>query len=70
MSNFKYIVFCLCPLVLFVACHDDSYLGGHFTTDGKGVQAQVTAVSVSEQTPAIAWTQGNIIALTTSYADN
>ena len=33
------------------------------------MQAQVTAVSVSEQTPAIAWTQGDVIALTTSYAD-
>lgn len=56
-------VFCLS------SCKDDSYLGGHFTTDGKGVQAQVTAVSVSEQTPAIAWTQGDVIALTTSYVD-
>ena len=62
-------LYLLC-IVGLAGCKDDSYLGGHFTTDGKGVQAQVTAVSVSEQTPAIAWTQGDIIALTTSYADN
>jgi len=56
-------VFCLS------SCKDDSYLGGHSTTDGKGVQAKVTAVSVSQQTPAIAWKEGDVIALTTSYAD-
>lgn len=60
----------LCPLVLFVACNDDSYLGGHSTTEGAGVQAKVTAVSVSEQTPAITWSEGDCIALTTSYADS
>ena len=65
----KISLYLLC-IVGLAACKDDSYLGGHFTTDGKGVQAQVTAVSVSEQTPAIAWTQGDVIALTTSYADN
>jgi len=51
------------------SCRDDAYLGGHFTTDGQGVQARVTAVSVSEQSPAIAWSDGAQIALTTSYAD-
>ena len=71
MSNIKFqIVFCLLSFVFCLSsCQDDSYLGGHFTTEGQGTQAKVTAVSVSEQTPAIAWSEGDVIALTTSYAD-
>ena len=68
MSNIKCQIIILC-LIGITSCHDDAYLGGHFTTDGQGVQARVTAVSVSEQSPAIAWSEGAQIALTTSYAD-
>ena len=67
MKRISLYVLCLIGMA---SCQDDSYLGGHYTTDGQGVQANVTAVSASEQTPAIAWTEGDLIALTTSYEDS
>jgi hypothetical protein len=63
-------VFCiLCSVLLLAGCNHDDYLGGHYTTEGQGVQARIQAVSATEHTNPIVWTEGSQIAVTASYLD-
>ena len=71
ISNIKYQIsnLVLCSVLLLAGCKQDDYLGGHFTTDGQGVQARIHAVSATEHTNPIVWTEGSQIAVTASYQD-
>ena len=71
MTNYKLKIFCLlASVLLFTGCKQDDYLGGHFTTDGQGVQARIFAVSATEHATPVVWTKGSQIALTSSYFDD
>jgi len=59
----------LCFVLLLAACNQADYLGGHYTTDGQGVQARIHAVSATEHTNPIVWTEGSQVAVTASYPD-
>ena len=57
---------CCCITATTTSCSDEDYLGGHFTTDGAGVEMHITAQAPEGTT----WTEGQIIGLSTSYANN
>jgi len=65
----RFILCSLFSVFLLAACNQADYLGGHYTTDGQGVQARIHAVSATEHTNPIVWTEGSQIAVTASYPD-
>ncbi len=50
-------------IVALTACSNEEYLGGHYTTDGAGVQTTITATPPEGSS----WTMGDIIGISASY---
>ena len=65
MKNLRniYILQIIAGIFLLVSCSNEDYLGGHYTTDGAGVQANITATPPEGST----WQAGDIIGISTSY---
>lgn len=71
ISNIQYQIsnLVLSSVFFFAGCNHDDYLGGHYTTEGQGVQARIRAVSATEHANPIVWKEGSQIAVTASYHD-
>ena len=66
-NNYKAFVMAAACIIGLGSCSNDDYLGGHYTTDGMGTLMNVKATIQASTNPSLAWTEGNIIGIATSY---